>query len=1074
MVYLVGQTLDHYRVEQLLGQGGMGMIYQAIDINTQRPVALKVMHDHLTNNQQFKQRFQQEAETVAGLDHPNIVRVLEFSHNPKRLYIVMELVSGGSLRDHLARLHREGHGLPLDEALTIGRQIAEALHYAHERGIIHRDVKPDNILLRPLSEDVPSRFQAMLTDFGLAKLAEGMRFTVTGRLLGTYAYASPEQCNAEKNLDGRTDIYALGVVLYEMTAGRMPFEPKTPMEALRVHTKVPPPPPSSVMADYPAALEAVVLKCLEKARDARYANGKELANALWEVQFTLRGEGQLATGEVPAAEERQITDLGLAGGDSAAPNAVGAAHAEELPQDVLKNEDLAAKAAKAITGTGELEYEAPPQGADDAQAASEKITLRTHELAQEAWKPQDVAPPQDAHAEKNKDSELLRQTEEFAAEEGQSAARIQTGEAPQAAAAVEAGPAESTRDAANVDAQARRKTDAQQVVKADVESASAVDDDSQAHKKTEAIEAVKPPPALPPPKPPSAPAKAPAKSALEEEQRATQQRSAPPIGTSEQEKISTQQMEAASFGAIMRDAPAASVKDAAPPREAATPREAALPVMLDMRRPRDTQPLGDAPPPEAIAPELDRIVIFHQDQQVAVLAINARVLLIGRDAERDIVLPSKSVSRKHARLERAPDGSYRIIDLGSVNGSRIEDYPLPAHTPLAWAYGQALFIGDFTLRLEAAPAKREADDAPVAPMRRNQYLNITIAPNNAKVEPGRAVDVQIVIANNSYFEDQVTLEVRGLPGLWAVIADSSLHMRAGESASTTITFTPPRSWTCRAGRHVFTLRIYSAYEQQEVALATGALHIMPLQDFSVELTPSRLHNRGEVRVTVTNQGNVTDNYLLQTRDNESALRFELPYNRLRLEPGKSEEVPVKIQPRDEALVHGAKLLPFEIGVRGDNLQQKWVQGEILVVAYIAHQPPLPIWPDYPPVQEALPPPAPYAAAYASAPGERLRPTGLLVWLLLQTLISASLFAALPLLIVQRVQLGVVVDVLFFVLLFVLGAVALIHGVLVVWTWRWKKWALFGLLFFFLPFIPIGPLLTLSGWLLVRDKWDWFD
>ncbi|MFN8375283.1 MAG: hypothetical protein U0694_20700 [Anaerolineae bacterium] len=264
---------------------------------------------------------------------------------------------------------------------------------------------------------------------------------------------------------------------------------------------------------------------------------------------------------------------------------------------------------------------------------------------------------------------------------------------------------------------------------------------------------------------------------------------------------------------------------------------------------------------------------------------------------------------------------------------------------------------------------------------------------------------------------------------------------------------------------------------EEVAVANGLLHITALQDFSIDMHPRRLHNSGEVQLTVTNQGNVVGNYTVQARDNENNLEFTMNYGRLRLEPGKSETVRVQILPRQSALIHGAKLLPFEVGVVGDNLQQKWEQGEVLVVAYLAAQQPIAIGYDAP-----QPHPSEYAASVAYAPppqyGQygRERGVGLTLWLIAQTLFSLSGFAALCYLLVSRalVSLIDVADIFFFVLSFALGFFALIHAFLVLFTWVWKRWALVGLLCFSLFVIPIGPIMSLIGWLLVRGKWEMFD
>ncbi|MEQ8677317.1 MAG: protein kinase [Aggregatilineales bacterium] len=287
MVGIIGQSVaDRYRIERLLGQGGMGMIYEAEDRQTGTMVAIKVMHDHLAHRAQFRDRFVQEAQSVADLDHPNIVRVLDHSPGAERLFIVMELVSGGSLRDYINHVRTP---FALADATYITAQIAEALHYAHEHNVIHRDVKPENILLQPTSRSAGGfPYHCMLTDFGLAKLTDNIGYTLTGRPFGTFPYMSPEQCKAE-TVDRRTDIYALGIVLFELTTGKLPYEPQTIFEAYKMHVEAPLPEPHHFRGDMPNSLQQIMLTCLAKKREARYQTALDLARDLRKVSLDLQG-----------------------------------------------------------------------------------------------------------------------------------------------------------------------------------------------------------------------------------------------------------------------------------------------------------------------------------------------------------------------------------------------------------------------------------------------------------------------------------------------------------------------------------------------------------------------------------------------------------------------------------------------------------------------------------------------------------------------------------------------------------------------------------------------------------------
>lgn len=293
MTSLIGQTLNkRYRLDALLGDGGMGTVYRASDLNLERQVAIKLMHSHFARQDEFRQRLVQEARTSAQLDHPSIVRVYDFGDSELGLFIAMEYVDGGSLRDHLRRLQRLQKYLPLIQCLQIGIQIAEALDYAHQRKIIHRDVKPGNIILKRLNrpdEAGAQPFRALLTDFGLVKLQEGASLTQSGATVGTPTYMSPEQCEG-RELDGRSDLYSLGVVLYELIANKLPFTFQTLTEAIAGHRSgVQPPPVSSLRPEVPPIIDSLLTRALAKAPQERFGSGAEMADALRSAFVALEG-----------------------------------------------------------------------------------------------------------------------------------------------------------------------------------------------------------------------------------------------------------------------------------------------------------------------------------------------------------------------------------------------------------------------------------------------------------------------------------------------------------------------------------------------------------------------------------------------------------------------------------------------------------------------------------------------------------------------------------------------------------------------------------------------------------------
>jgi serine/threonine protein kinase len=283
MTDLIGSVIAHYRLDSLLGDGGMGSVYRAYDLNLDRSVAIKLMHAHFARRSEFRSRLTQEAKAAANLDHPSIVGIYEFGQSNGDLYLAMEYIGGGSLRAHLGHLQTEGRYLPYLQSMQIGAQISDALDFSHGKGVIHRDVKPSNIMLKRLDRSDESggfAFRAVLTDFGLVKLLEGDSLTQTGMTMGTPTYMSPEQCEGLP-LDGRSDIYSLGVVIYELVTNRLPFEFKSLSEAMAAHMRGQKPIPArQIRGDLPDYLDDLLNKALAKDPDDRFGSGQEMAEAL--------------------------------------------------------------------------------------------------------------------------------------------------------------------------------------------------------------------------------------------------------------------------------------------------------------------------------------------------------------------------------------------------------------------------------------------------------------------------------------------------------------------------------------------------------------------------------------------------------------------------------------------------------------------------------------------------------------------------------------------------------------------------------------------------------------------------
>ncbi len=259
MPFQVGETVGQYQIIEQLGQGGMATVYKAYHAALDRNVAIKVLHPAFTEDPNFLARFQREARVVAKLDHPNIVPIYDFSQHDNQPYLVMKFIMGETLK---ARLSKKK--LSLEEAMPILEKVGAALQYAHKKGIVHRDVKPSNVLL---CEDG----EIYLTDFGLARIAQSGTSTLTSdQMVGTPQYISPEQAMSKSDLDFRTDIYSFGVMIYEIVVGRVPYNADTPFAVIHDHIYTPLPLPRKVNPNVPERVEQVLLKALAKNPQDRF------------------------------------------------------------------------------------------------------------------------------------------------------------------------------------------------------------------------------------------------------------------------------------------------------------------------------------------------------------------------------------------------------------------------------------------------------------------------------------------------------------------------------------------------------------------------------------------------------------------------------------------------------------------------------------------------------------------------------------------------------------------------------------------------------------------------------------
>ncbi len=307
---LLGQQLDEYQLEAVLGRGGMARVYRGLDIRLNRTVAIKVIDTPFMADSDYLVRFEREAQAIAQLEHPNVITVYRFGEVNQVLYLAMRYIEGDDLETRLTNYRDQEKFMPAEEVSRITREVCTALDYAHEKGVIHRDVKPSNIMLG--QDD-----RTILADFGLALLTE---VGTQGEIFGSPYYIAPEQAVSSAKVVSQSDFYSFGVILYQIFTGELPFKAEKPLDVAMLHISEPPRPPSELRPEVSEAVEAVLLKALAKEPGERYSTGKALADALDAALNLSKEEAPTTPKEEPDPQPEDTTEIDAASSEEVVVN----------------------------------------------------------------------------------------------------------------------------------------------------------------------------------------------------------------------------------------------------------------------------------------------------------------------------------------------------------------------------------------------------------------------------------------------------------------------------------------------------------------------------------------------------------------------------------------------------------------------------------------------------------------------------------------------------------------------------------------------------------------------------------
>ncbi len=875
----VGTVLGNYRLTSLIGSGSMGDVFRGQHVQKDRTAAVKVLRGEAIAT--LRHHLRRDMKRVLELDHPNIVRLYELGEEDGAFFLVYEYVPDGSLRTMLQRRRESRQGGTLTQDLRLVYQASQALAYAHKRGFVHCDVKPDNLLLSR-SGNV---YTVKVADFGLMQLVQADAVTATDVILGTPAYMSPEQCQGLQ-AEPRSDIYSLGVVLYEIATGYLPFDANTPSEAIHKHVSAKPIPPREVRRDLPVRLEEIILRCLAKRPGERYPSAEALGQALVDFDRSIlpappvvrkapvREEETLAFPAASVPQHPQIRVLDERGHELqkiTLHKSIDIGRGEEnnvvLPEKVVSSRHARVDwdgtrltvvdlGSKNHTRLGEtiLVPNAPREWAQ-----GQVLKIGPYRL--EVEYPHVVQKPSTIRYEE--DQTVLAGGRELGAETYVSSVEAtgfgeQPAEAPLPKVRVldKAGKELQVielRDELTIGRKedsgivladrvvslqhARLNWDGSRVTVTDLRSSNGTRLDST-----------------------------------------TVAPDSPEVWAQGQVlKIGPYRLEVEYPEVVPKPSAARYVEDQTMPVGG---RELGAETYVSSV---EATGFGEQPA-EAPLPKVR--VLDKAGKELQVIELRDE-LTIGRKEDSGIVLADRVVSLQHARLNW--DGSrVTVTDLRSSNGTRLGGTRLVPNTAQVWQPGDLLEIGSYRFELEQiTPVVSET--SMVRQLVEVDRIGVTLEENELELEPGTPTVLSVTLANHGETVDHFSLRVDGIDERWVIGPPRPPQLFPGSETVVPLTVLVPRDPASEARTYHVNVRALSKDRDWEYGQASAQWRVLPYEATEFTIAPARVRSRGDARfrIVLRNNGNVPVDYKVFADDDEQVLRYDFSNATLSAGPGET-------------------------------------------------------------------------------------------------------------------------------------------------------------------------------------------